>query len=305
MSFNLITILGPTAVGKTRTAALLADAIDGEIISADSRQVYRGMTIGTGKDLDDYRVGNRIIPYHLIDIRDAGYEYNLFEFQQDFFKAFSNITNRKKIPILCGGTGLYITAATNPEDFQLAEAPPNPELRKQLETKSFEELKTIFLQYRTPHNTTDFDTKKRLIRAIEILQAGEKIQSPKLPEINSLFVGINIDVKSRRLRITDRLKKRLNEGMIDEVKLLFTDLPAERLIRYGLEYKYATLYLTGKLSYDEMFKKLEIAIHQFAKRQMTWFRGMERKGTHIHWLDAYMPEEEKVSKIIEWFSSKK
>ncbi len=303
MNYNLITILGPTAVGKTRTATLLANAVGGEIISADSRQVYRGMTIGTGKDLDDYIVGNKIIPHHLIDICDAGYEYNLFEFQQDFFAAFRDISARKKIPILCGGTGLYITAATNPKDFQLSKVPPNPELRKSLEKKSFDELKVIFMEYRKPHNTTDFDTKKRLIRAIEILQAGEKNTPIAPPEINPLFVGINIDVKSRRRRITERLKKRIDNGMIDEVKSLLTHLPAEKLVWYGLEYKYITLFLTGELSYDEMFRQLEIAIHQFAKRQMTWFRGMERKGIKIHWIDAYATEDKKVSKIINWFKN--
>ncbi len=298
MDYNLITILGPTAVGKTHTAALLAAEIDGEIISADSRQVYRRMTIGTGKDLDDYIIGNKKIPYHLIDIRDAGYQYNLFEFQQDFFAAFKDITSRKKVPILCGGTGLYIAAATNPKDFRLAEVPPNPELRTELEKKSFDELKAIFLKFRQPHNTTDFDTKKRLIRAIEILSANKNKILSDPPEIKPLFAGINIDVKSRRLRITKRLKQRLDEGMIDEVESLLTELSAEKLIWYGLEYKYITLYLTGKLSYEAMFRQLEIAIHQFAKRQMTWFRGMERKGTKIHWIDAYMPEEEKIERII-------
>lgn len=297
MNNNLITILGPTAVGKTRTAALLANAIDGEIISADSRQVYRGMTIGTGKDLEDYIVNKKKIPYHLIDIHDAGYQYNLFEFQRDFFTAFEKINSRKKIPILCGGTGLYIAAATNPKDFRLAEVPPNQKLRQELEQKSFEELKKIFLEYRQPHNVSDFDTKKRLIRAIEILSANKKNSLPDYPDIRPLFVGINIDVKSRRRKITERLKKRLNEGMIDEVKSILENLTPEKLVWYGLEYKYITLYLIGKLSYNEMFHQLETAIHQFAKRQMTWYRGMEKKGLKIHWIDSFTPEKEKILKI--------
>jgi len=297
MGYNLITILGPTAVGKTRTSAYLAADIDGEIISADSRQVYRGMTIGTGKDLEDYIVNGKTIPYHLIDICEAGYEYNLFEFQQDFFKAFNDIKSRSKTPILCGGTGLYIAAATNPQNYLLSKVPPNPSLRNELEQKSFDELKTIFLQFRQPHNKTDFDTKKRLIRAIELLSAGKNATLPNPPQIKSLFIGINIDTNSRRRRISQRLKKRLDNGMIDEVKHLLDKLPPEKLIYYGLEYKYITLYLTGKLSYDEMYRQLEIAIHQFAKRQMTWFRGMERKGIKIHWIDAFTPEKQKIESI--------
>ncbi len=303
MHYNLITILGPTAVGKTRTSAYLAADIDGEVISADSRQVYREMTIGTGKDLEDYIVNGKTIPYHLIDICEVGYEYNLFEFQQDFFKAFNTINSRNKTPILCGGTGLYIAAATNPQNYLLSEVPPNPSLRKELEQKSFDELKAIFLKYRQPHNKTDFDTKKRLIRAIEIVSAGKNATVPTPPPIHSLFIGINIDINARRRRITQRLKKRLENGMIDEVKHLFAKIPPEKLIYYGLEYKYITLYLIGKLSYDEMFCQLEIAIHQFAKRQMTWFRGMERKGIKIHWMDAFMPEEKKVEKIKQLYQN--
>jgi len=303
MEYNLITILGPTAVGKTQTSASLAADIDGEIISADSRQVYRGMTIGTGKDLEDYIVNGKTIPYHLIDICDAGYEYNLFEFQQDFFKAFNDINSRNKTPILCGGTGLYITAATNPQNYLLSDVPPNPSLRNELEQKSFDELKAIFLQYRQPHNKTDFDTKKRLIRAIEILSASKSATLPNPPQINSLFIGINIDINARRRRISQRLKKRLDDGMIDEVKRLLDKLPPEKLIYYGLEYKYITLYLSGKLSSDEMYRQLEIAIHQFAKRQMTWFRGMERKGIKIHWIDAFTPEKQKTEKIKQIYFS--
>lgn len=301
MDYNLITILGPTAVGKTRTAALLAADINGEIISADSRQVYRDMTIGTGKDLGDYIVDYKTIPVHLIDIRDAGYQYNLFEFQQDFFSAFRKITDKKKTPILCGGSGLYINAATKPNDFRLSEVPPNHTLRVKLEKMSFETLKSLLLQYKQPHNISDFDTKKRLIRAIEIADAGKTSHPPTPPNICPLYVGIRISPEERRKRITTRLKKRLNDNMIDEVKLLLEKLGKEKMFYYGLEYKYITLYLIHKLSYDEMFKQLETAIHQFAKRQMTWFRGMERKGIKIHWIDTFIPDKDKVKIIKDLF----
>lgn len=303
--YNLITILGPTAVGKTRTATLLAHRLGSEVISADSRQVYKGMTIGTGKDLNDYVVNGQQVPYHLIDIREPGYEYNLFEYQRDFFNAFESIAAKGKTPVLCGGTGLYIAAAIHPEDYRLTEVQPNMTLRSELDKKSMDELKAMYVQYRSPHNVSDFSTKKRLIRAIEIQEAGKGKSNFNPPAINSLVIGIYIDVVARRQRITQRLNYRLQHGMIDEINTLLKTEKPEKLIWYGLEYKYITLYLTGKLSYDDMVHQLETAIHQFAKRQMTWFRSMERKGTTIYWIDAHLPEEEKIFQILKLLHSSK
>lgn len=296
--YELITISGPTASGKTKFAAALAHEIDAEIISADSRQVYRDMNIGTGKDLADYIVDGQSVPYHLIDICPAGEKYNLFRFQHDFHKAFSSVKNKGKIPILCGGTGLYIESVL--KGYKLLDVPENPVLRQSLKDKNLSELEEILKSYKTLHNKTDVDSAQRAIRAIEIEEyyLRQNPDKQEYPPINSLIIGINAGRELRREKITLRLKTRLEEGMLDEVqKLLDSGIAAEDLIYYGLEYKYLTLYLIGKISYREMFMQLEIAIHQFAKRQMTWFRGMERRGFTIHWLDAEMPLEEKIASV--------
>lgn len=308
----MITILGPTASGKTPLAARLAAEIGGEIISADSRQVYRRMDIGTGKDLADYTVetlqGERHavrIPYHLIDIREPGTKYNLFEYQQDFFDAYEDIRSRGAVPILCGGTGLYIEAVL--KGYKLSPVPQNQELRDRLEGKSLAELTQMLTELKARnhsnmHNTTDVDSCQRAIRAIEIETYNLEHPMPKreLPSVDSIIIGVNIDRELRREKITRRLKARLEEGMVEEVRALLDEgIPSEDLTYYGLEYKFVTEYLTGKLSYDEMFKRLEIAIHQFAKRQMTWFRGMERRGFTIHWIDATLPMDDKVRQIMQ------
>ena len=316
---ELITILGPTASGKTPLAVALAKKLDGEIISADSRQVYRRMDIGTGKDLGDYHLATddtvTDIPYHLIDICEPGTKYNLFQYLHDFHKAYQDILERDKQPILCGGTGLYIEAVL--KDYQLSPVPQNPTLRKELEGKSLEELTQMLRELKakngsTMHNTTDVDTAQRAIRSIEIEMGSMPSRSEDssadgsdlVPRTShfapSLIIGVNIDRELRREKITRRLKARLEEGMVDEVRgLLAEGIPAEDLIYYGLEYKFLTEYVIGRLSYDEMFRQLEIAIHQFAKRQMTWFRGMERRGFKIHWIDATLPMEDKVNAILE------
>lgn len=299
---QMITILGPTASGKTPLAAALAQRVDGEIISADSRQVYRRMDIGTGKDLGDYQG----VPYHLIDIVEPGTKYNLFQYQQDFMDAYNDIVGRGKQPILCGGTGLYIEAVL--KGYHLSPVPQNEELRKQLEGKPLNELTKILLELKSKnesnmHNTTDVDSAQRAIRAIEIETYNLEHPTPRreLPPVDSCIVGVNIDRELRREKITRRLKARLEEGMVDEVRgLLDEGIPADDLIYYGLEYKFVTEYVTGKTTYDEMFARLEIAIHQFAKRQMTWFRGMERRGFVIHWIDATLPMEEKVKLIMNY-----
>jgi len=298
MKYNLVTILGPTATGKTQLATALAARIDGEIISADSRQIYRGMDIGTGKDLGEYVVDGKPIPYHLIDIVDAGYKYNVFEYQRDFLKAFESVNQRGHLPILCGGTGLYIEAVLN--GYKLLAVPDNQLLREQLATKTLDELTSILSGYKTLHNQTDVDTVKRAIRAIEIeayYQTHEE-EAVEYPELKSLIIGVGIDREVRREKITTRLKARLNEGMIDEVKMLLdSGVQPDDLIYYGLEYKFVTNYLLGKLTFDELFTQLEIAIHQFAKRQMTWFRGMERRGFTIYWLGALKSMDEKLDEI--------
>ena len=324
---QMITILGPTASGKTPLAAALAVALPpvngecgGEIISADSRQVYRRMDIGTGKDLADYTVhgsGSMVqgssltinqepltIPYHLIDICEPGTKYNLFQYQQDFFDAYHLIISKGKTPILCGGTGLYIEAVL--KGYQLSPVPQNPALRASLEGKTLDELTQMLIELKqqngsTMHNKTDVDSCQRAIRAIEI--ETYNLHTPtdhrEMPPVDSLIIGVNIDREARREKISRRLKTRLEEGMIDEVKgLLAEGIPAEDLIYYGLEYKFVTEYIMGQTTYDEMFKRLEIAIHQFAKRQMTWFRGMERRGFSIHWIDALQPMEDKVQQIL-------
>jgi tRNA dimethylallyltransferase len=299
-AYNLIVVLGPTASGKTNFAARLAHRIDGEIISADSRQVYRCMNLGTGKDLDEYVVDGRQIPYHLIDIADPGYKYNVFEYQAHFFDAFRQIEQRGKMPIMCGGTGLYIEAVL--KKYKLINVPVNQNLRDSLRGKSLLELTAILSGYKKLHNDTDTDTVPRAIRAIEIEEYYLHNQDIvlDLPAINPLVIGIDIDREERRRKITRRLHERLDNGMVDEVRqILDSGVPADDLIYYGLEYKFLTLYLTGKISYGDMVGQLNIAIHQFAKRQMTWFRGMERKGTVIHWMDAFEPLEERVEKVLQ------
>lgn len=299
----MITILGPTASGKTELAAHLAYDIDGEIISADSRQVYRGMDIGTGKDLADYTVNNKEIPYHLIDICEPGEKYNLFRYQQDFHKAYDSIRSRNKQPILCGGTGLYIESVLR--GYNLSPVPQNPELRKSLEGKSLTELTDILVKLKEQtgsvmHNTTDVDSCQRAIRAIEIesYNLHTPLEKRAMPPVDSLVIGVKVDRDVRRERITRRLKSRLENGMVDEIRgLINSGVKPDDLIYYGLEYKFVTLYVTGQLSYDEMFKQLEIAIHQFAKRQMTWFRGMERRGVEIHWIDSALDIDEKIKQI--------
>ena len=299
MNYDLVTILGPTASGKTPLAAALAYRLNAEIISGDSRQVYRRMDLGTGKDLADYVVDGKRIPYHLIDIVEPGYKYNVFEFQRDFLQAYDEIRQRGVLPILCGGTGMYIESVL--KGYKLLPVPENQELRASLADKSLDELTTILAGYKKLHNSTDVDTVKRAIRAIEIEEyyRQQPVSAREFPAINSLVIGVDIDRDLRRAKITRRLKQRLDEGMVDEVRaLLDAGIPAEDLIYYGLEYKYLTLYAVGQLTYDEMFHQLEIAIHQFAKRQMTWFRGMERRGFNIHWIDASLPMERKVEEIV-------
>ncbi len=301
---RLLTILGPTASGKTDLAAHVAYEVNGEILSGDSRQVYRGMDIGTGKDLDDYIVNGKKIPYHLIDICEAGTKYNLFQYQEDFLEAYHDIQERGKQPILCGGTGLYIESVL--KGYHLSPVPQNPELRKALEGKSLEELTGMLSDLKrktgsTMHNTTDVDSCQRAIRAIEIEEYNleHPTNNRDFPKIDSVIVGVDIDRDARRRKITDRLRKRLDNGMVEEIRgILSKGVKPEDLIYYGLEYKYVTEYVIGKLSRDEMFRQLEIAIHQFAKRQMTWFRGMERRGATIHWIDASLPMEKKVEEVI-------
>ena len=318
----MITILGPTASGKTSLAAALAAQIDtldasiwggstkgAEIISADSRQVYRGMDIGTGKDLEDYTVEGKLIPYHLIDICDAGTKYNLFQYQQDFYDAYLDITHRGVLPILCGGTGLYIESVL--KGYHLSPVPQNPALRSSLEGKSLEELTDMLVDLKAKngshmHNRTDVDTAQRAIRAIEIetYNLEHPMLERELPAVDSLVIGVSIDRDARRDKITRRLKQRLENGMVEEIKgLLDRGIPAENLLYYGLEYKFITEYVIGKTSYEEMLRGLEIAIHQFAKRQMTWFRGMERRGFTIHWIDALQPMEQKVEQVLELMKS--
>ncbi|MEI6556465.1 MAG: tRNA (adenosine(37)-N6)-dimethylallyltransferase MiaA [Paludibacter sp.] len=304
LGVDLITILGPTASGKTTLACAIAHKLGTEIISADSRQVYRGMDIGTGKDLADYSVDGQPVPYHLIDSCDAGEKYNVFEFQHDFHKAFSEIQDKGKLPILCGGTGMYIESVLR--GYKLPKVPENTALRQQLEGKTIEELSDILSQHISQHNKSDLDSAKRTIRAIEIAEYSlhNEPEFNEFQPLNSLIIGLDIDREIRRERITKRLKERLNQGMIQEVKLLLDKaIPAEDLIYYGLEYKFVTQYLIGELTYNEMFTQLETAIHQFAKRQMTWFRGMERRGFTIHWISAELPLQEKLEKVLQLVSS--
>lgn len=296
---DLITIVGPTASGKTAFAVTLAAELDTEIISADSRQIYRKMDLGTGKDIDEYVYKGKRIPYHLIDIRDAGYKYNVYEFQHDFLEAYHSVREKGKLPVLCGGTGMYVESVLR--GYKLLSVPENTELRERLAGKSISELEEILRSYKTLHNTTDIDTAKRAIREIEIQEYYSHCapEETEMPVIDSLLIGIDVDRELRRSKISARLKKRFEEGMLDEVKeLLDSGIAPEDLIYYGLEYKFMTLHLTGQLSYSEMYLQLETAIHQFAKRQMTWFRGMERRGFHIHWMDASWPEARKLDFVM-------
>lgn len=298
--YDLIAILGPTASGKTQFAAALASRLDTEIISADSRQIYKEMNLGTGKDLADYTVNGKQIPYHLIDIAEPGYKYNVFEYQRDFLKAYETVRLKGKLPIMCGGTGMYLESVL--KGYRLLPVPENPELRARLNGKSLDELTEILKQYKTLHNTTDVDTAKRAIRAIEIEEyyAHTPVNERAFPQLNSLIVGIDIDRELRREKITRRLQQRLEEGMVEEVRdLIKKGIKPEDLIYYGLEYKYLTLYVIGELTYEQMFHDLEIAIHQFAKRQMTWFRGMERRGFTIHWMNAQWSMEEKIAFVTQ------
>ena len=303
MGYDLITILGPTASGKTTLAARLAYEMHTEVISGDSRQVYRRMDLGTGKDLEDYVVEGIQVPYHLIDIVEPGTKYNVFEYQRDFLKVYEELRGEGKVPVLCGGTGLYLESVLR--GYRLMPVPENEALRTVLAGKSLEELTEMLKSYKQLHNTTDVDTPKRVIRAIEIEEyyRNHPAEGRDFPSIHALVVGIDIDRETRRRKISERLKQRLEHGMLDEIRdLLSEGIPAENLIYYGLEYKYLTQYVIGELTYEEMYRKLEIAIHQFAKRQMTWFRGMERRGIQIHWLEASSPMEDKVAQIRRWLS---
>lgn len=301
--YDLLVITGPTASGKTSLAVAVAARLGGEIISADSRQVYRGMDIGTGKDYDDYAIDGKRVACHLMDIADPGYKYNVFEYQRDFIKVYEELKSRGIFPVVCGGSGMYADSVIS--GYRLFEVPPDNELRAELEKKTMNELQEILGSYKSLHNTTDIDTKKRVIRAIEIERYNSKkmVFSPDVPEIKSLVIGVMVDREVRRKRISDRLRQRLDSGMIEEVKrLIDSGVEKETLIYYGLEYKHITLYLSGELSYEAMVHDLEIAIHQFAKRQMTWFRGMERKGTKINWIDGNLPMNEKVGIILQLLS---
>lgn len=299
-----MTILGHTAGGKTSLAAHTALMLDAEIISADSRQVYRGMDLGTGKDYDDYRVEGKDIPFHLIDVVDAGYEYNVFEFQQDFSRVFKEITDRGKLPLMCGGSGLYIESVLR--NYRMIAVPVNEELRAELAGKNLIELTTILESYGPMHNTTDTESRKRAIRAIEIeeYQREHQIDEPEIPAFTSLVVGLRYEREERRNRITRRLHQRLEDGMVDEARSLIEQgIKPEKLEYYGLEYKYLSLYIDGRLSYNEMITQLNTAIHRFAKRQMTYFRGMERRGIKIFWLEGGSSLREKLDKIRDWYSA--
>jgi tRNA dimethylallyltransferase len=298
-TYDLLVVTGPTASGKTALAVAMAKKLGGEIISADSRQVYRGMNLGTGKDYNDYLIEDTLIPCHLIDIAEPGYKYNVFEYQRDFIKVYTNLKSRSIFPVVCGGSGMYADSIIT--GYKMVEVPPDSGLRAELEKKPMEELREILSTYKNLHNTTDLDTKKRVIRAIEIehFNSNRRQQNSELPKVKSLVVGVLFDRDTRRNRISDRLKLRLNAGLVEEVKnLIKIGVNPETLIYYGLEYKFITLYLTGKLSYEVMVRDLETAIHQFAKRQMTWFRGMEKRGTKINWIDGNLPMEGKVDTVL-------
>ena len=302
--YDLLAVIGPTASGKTAFAVRLALALGGEVISADSRQVYRGMDIGTGKDLEEYVVEGQQVPCHLVDIVEAGYKYNVFEYQADFLRVWEDCRRRGVVPVLCGGSGLYVEAVL--KGYKLLAVPVNEELRASLEGMPLPELAARLATYKKLHNTTEIDTPKRAIRAIEIEEyyRTHPYEEKDFPQLRPLIVGVEISREVRRERITRRLHERLEQGMVEEVRqLLDSGVAPEDLIYYGLEYKYLTLYLTGKLSYDAMVEQLNVAIHQFAKRQMTWFRKMEREGFEIRWLDAGLPLEERVERVKEWWGA--
>lgn len=304
LNYDILVLTGPTASGKTSLAVAIAYKLGGEIISADSRQVYRGMDLGTGKDYDDYIIDGTRIPCHLIDIADPGYKYSVFEYQRDFLRVYSGLKERNIFPVVCGGSGMYADSIIT--GYKMQEVPPDSGLRIELGKKPIEELKEILATYKNLHNTSDTDTKKRVIRAIEIehFSRNREKKCTEFPKVRSLIIGIMTDRDLRRRQITERLKQRLDAGMIDEVKhLIDIGVSTDTLIYYGLEYKFITLYLTGKFTYDEMVRNLEIAIHQYAKRQMTWFRGMERRGIKINWLDSNLTTGEKVEKVIELLSA--
>jgi tRNA dimethylallyltransferase len=295
---DLVALTGHTAGGKTALAARLALELNGEIISADSRQVYRGMDIGTGKDLADYRIGDVAIPYHLIDIADAGQRYSLFDFQNDFRRAYADIRTRGKLPILCGGTGLYAESVI--KGYQLAEVPVDEEFRESISRVPDDDLIKLLQSFGPLHNQSDTTSRDRMVRALEIAMAGKKPDQDPVQDmpVNTRVFGIAYDTENRRRRITARLTERLQNGMIGEVEKLLETITPENLMYYGLEYKYLTLYCLGKISFDEMFSQLNTAIHQFAKRQMTWFRGMERRGIPVTWVPGELPLEEKIRLIV-------
>lgn len=296
---DILVITGPTAIGKTRLAALVADRLGGEVISADSRQVYRGMDIGTGKDMSDYLVDGRRVPVHLLDIADAGYRYNVYEYQRDFLKVFGGLSARSCFPVVCGGSGMYVDSIVS--GYRLIQVPVNGQLRALLAGRSLEELTAILSQYKSLHNKTDVDTVKRAVRAIEIADYyvhHPLVESP-FPVKNPLVTAVFFDRETRRQRISSRLKARLDGGMIEEVQRLFASgVHPDDLLYYGLEYKYVTMYLLNKMGYEEMAQKLEVEIHRFAKRQMTWFRGMERRGITINWIDGRLPDAEKADIVL-------
>lgn len=297
--YDVIAVVGPTAGGKTYFAARLADLLDGEVISADSRQVYRQMDLGTGKDYSDYLVNGKRIPCHLIDLAEPGYKYNLFEYQRDFIRVWNDIRSRHRTAILCGGSGLYIQAVTS--NYHLPKVPVNEALRKNLENKTLEELQDLLQSMKKLHNKTDTDTKEHAIRAIEIERFNlyHPDVVPDMPVLRTLFIGIRFERQEERKRITERLQQRLQQGMMEEVSMLMKKgLTYEDLAYYGLEYKYITMHLSGMITYEDMVTKLNTAIHQFAKRQMTWFRKMEREGTVIHWMNGALPVKEKLDAAL-------
>lgn len=298
--YDMITVLGATATGKTSLATKVASLLHGEVISADSRQVYRGMDIGTGKDLADYVVDDKQVPYHLIDILDAGEQYNVFEYQKDFQKVYEDLKSKDIFPVLCGGSGMYIEAVL--KGYKLAQVPVNEPLRETLSQMTLEQLVARLKQLKSVHNNSDIENKKRAIRAIEIEEY--MVDHPDLdwefPQINSLIVGIDFSREERRQRITERLHQRLEEGMVEEIQgLLDQGVTPEGLIYYGLEYKFITEFLTGQISKQRMVEGLNVAIHQFAKRQMTWYRRMEKNGFNIHWIDGHLSLEDKTEKVIQ------